>query len=120
MTVGISDSEGEIVFNNSIINSTANRFISTGPFAYSKGRFKIVFNNCTFNLKDKTELIYFYGTPTNGIIEFNNCTFNNQGNTYYVNGDYVGSDVKVSIKAKGLNLQKTDKIADKTGITINK
>ena len=120
MTVGMSDTEGDIIFNNSIINSTANRFISTGPHAYSKGRFKIVFNNCTFNLKDKTDLIYLFGTPINGIIEFNNCTFNNQGNTYYVNGDHIGSDVKISIKANGLNLQKNDKIANITGITINK
>ena len=130
MTVGMSDTEGDIIFNNSIINSTANRFISTGPHAYSKGRFKIVFNNCTFNLKDKHVEIspdepgdkgeYMFELSSDGIIEFNNCTFNNQGNTYYVNGDHIGSDVKISIKANGLNLQKNDKIANITGITINK
>ena len=67
---------------------------------------------------DKGE--YMFELSSDGIIEFNNCTFNNQGNTYYVNGDHIGSDVKISIKANGLNLQKNDKIANITGITINK
>ena len=78
LNVGVcgEDNKPGIEFNNCNITSTADNFIYFGPYAYSRGRYNIAFNNSVLNIS-AGNLIYMYGKPTlDSKVLFSNCTIN--------------------------------------------
>jgi hypothetical protein len=67
------EAKSKIEFNNCEINSSADRFIEFGPFAYSTGYINVGFNNCKMNMSGNT-IMYMYGKPSgSATVDFTNC-----------------------------------------------
>jgi len=76
MIVRVDPLQGQILFDNCTINSSADKFISTGPFYYSVDYFDLQFKNCNIT-HSGANLISFISMPGNGAkILFDGCTIN--------------------------------------------
>jgi hypothetical protein len=100
ITVGASDEEKKpnIEFNNCNINSNSESFIKFGPYGYSQGRYKIIFNNSDIKLVSTTIINMFAQPLSDSSVTFNKCNIQHNDSKVIAPSNSSKQDENVALK----------------------
>ena len=124
MDIGLGTKESSIGidFIDCDIQSTAEKFIYLGPYAYTTGYVDLSFKNCTITHTGEN-LIYSMGRAIDdSIIEFDNCTINKESGALITGSsvkDESATSLNVVFKGGSINRElETKWLEGKDGILI--